>query len=219
MPTPQRFVPTTATICNMAIAHLGVGRQIVNISDNSDEAKTCNLYYDQARDQVLRDFNWPFARKWATLTLVGGTNTQRVTADWQYSYRVPTDSLRVRRIANDLRYDDNRTRVPFVLGQDATGRLIYTDLQVMTVNGFQTPQLEYTAEITDETQFDTDFVDAFSYYLAWKIAPRLTSGDQFGVGKAAYANYREQIDKARANALNEEGLDPDPDSQFIRERL
>ena len=220
MPTPQRFVPSTASICNQAIAHLGVGRQIVQISDNTDEAKACNLFYDQARDETLRAFNWPFARKWATLALVGGSTTTPVTQDYQYSYRVPTDCLRVRRIANIARQDDNRTRWPFAIGQDATGRLLYTDMPVTTGSGelLTTPQLEYTAEITDETQFDPDFVDAFSYYLAWKIAPRLTAGDQFGVGRSAYANYIDAIGRARANALNEEGLDSDPDSQFIRAR-
>jgi hypothetical protein len=45
-------------------------------------------------------FPWPFSTRYARLVLVGGTASVKVNGDWQYSYRMPADSVFARRIVN-----------------------------------------------------------------------------------------------------------------------
>ncbi len=219
---PTQFVPTTTTICNQALAHLAVGKTITAITDANDQnAKACAVFYDTTRDEVLREFNWPFARRYVTLVLVGGTTTVPVTLDYQYSYRLPADCLRARRLLPGTRLDVRQTRWSFVIGSDGTGRLLYTDFPVVAATSTtpQQPQLEYTTDITDEAQFTSEFAQAVAAKLAFYLAPSLSQGGDSGkLGARAYQLYQQIINQAQANALNEQVPDPAPESGFILTR-
>lgn len=198
---------STTQIANMALSHLGIGKEISNLdSERSNEALTCRRFYDNARDKTLEDFNWPFACKFETLALVGSDPT----TEWKYSYRYPTDCLKVRRIPSGIRNDNRQSRVPFKIVQDDAGHLIYTDM----VNA----QIEFTAVSNDPEQYPANFVLAFSYLLASLIAPRITGGDNFQVGEKADAKYKALIVFAMATNINEEQEEEVPDSEFIRAR-
>lgn len=217
---PTQFVPTTASICNAALMHLAVNKPIVTLTDQTPEARACNQFYDQTRDEIFADFNWPFARRYAALTLVGGTADVPVTLDWQYSYRLPADSLYARRLLPGTRLDVPETRIPFALGSDATGGLLFTDLAAVAATSTTPaiPQLEYTAAITAEARFPADFSQAFSLKLAFYMAPVLTGGDPNKLGARAYQLYQIAIANAQDTAKNEQQADVAPDSEFIRIR-
>ena len=219
---PTQFVPTTTAICNMALAHLAVGKTITAITDGNDQnAKACAAFYDTVRDEVLREFNWPFARRYVTLTLVGGTVDVPVTMDYQYSYRLPTDCLRPRRLLPGTRLDAPGTRWSFIVGSDATGRLLYTDFPVIDATSTtpQQPQLEYTTDITAEAQFTSEFSQAVALKLAFYLAPALSQGGDSGkLGARAFQLYTATIAQAQASALNEQVPDPAPESDFILTR-
>jgi hypothetical protein len=183
-------------ISNIAISHLGISKEIANLdTEASTEAKACRRFYDICRDTVLRDFNWPFATKSVALGLVG----EDPTTEWQYSYRYPSDCIKLRRIFSGTRTDTN-----------SSGRLIYTDEQNAVI--------EYTEKVTDPTHYPPDFILAQSYRLAFMIAPRVSKGDPFKLGPAAYQMYLKMVGEAQANSWNEEQIDKKADSEFITTR-
>lgn len=198
---------STTEIANLSLSHLGIGKEIGNLdTERSEEAAACRRFYDTARDATLRDFPWPRFTKFVTLALVE-TNP---TDEWVFSYRYPSDCLELRRVLSGIRNDSRQSRVPYKIGQDVTGHLIYTDQA--------DAQVEYTALISTVERYPSDFVLAFSFRLASLVAPRLTGGDPFKVGQRALELYMFEISKARATAVNEEQAEEDVDSEFVRVR-
>lgn len=194
-------------IYNLALSHIGTGTEVASTGERSQHALACNRFYEMTRDAVLRDFPWPFAKRIAALALVEADPNE----EWGYSYRYPTDSLKVRRILSGIRNDNRQSRVPYVIASDATGSLIYTDTSEA--------EIEYTAKITDPETFFPDFVMALSFRLASYIAPRLTGGDPFKLGERAVKFYAAEMAQAQVSAANEEQAEEDPDSELIRARL
>lgn len=194
-------------IINLALSHLGIGKEITNLeTEKSAEASAARRVYDTALDFVLREVHWPFATRIAALALV----EEEPNTEWGYSYRYPTDCIKVRRILSGLRNDTRQSKAPYRLVQDNAGKLILTDEQ--------DAQAEYTVKTDNPQMYPPDFVMAFSYYLAWLMSSRITGGDQFGLGKTALTMYMNLISTAAANAFNEEQPEEEPQSQFIRER-
>lgn len=117
---------TKTEICNLALAHLGVGKPITDLdTDDSAEAEVLRRFYDITRKQVLRDFDWSFAAAFVTLE---ETDTAPTT-EWAYAYALPDDCLKFRRLLSGLRVDTRDTKQPYrlVRGPGSTFE-IYTDL-------------------------------------------------------------------------------------------
>jgi hypothetical protein len=230
-------------ICNMALNHLSVGKRIASFTEKSAEARLCASLYDQVKDEVLRDFAWPFATKTATLALV----VQQPTFEWGYAYRVPVDCLAARRLLNGnisvtpfpntfstagpyatpaSRVLTAQTRIPYRIMSDDEGELIYCDLapvapipatsQQLAQPGL--PQLEYTFELDNPPFYPPDFSQALAFLLGAYMAGPLTGGDKFKRGEYCVKMYGWAIARAQANAGNEEQPDQLPDSEAIRER-
>lgn len=197
-----------ADICNLALSHLGVGKEIANLeTENSEEAQTCRRFYETVRDQTLRDFAWPFATRIAALALVD----EEPNDEWDYSYRFPSNALKIRRILSGIRNDSRQTRTPYKIAGDTSGSLIYTDME--------DAEIEYTIRVTNPLRYPPDFLMALSLRLASYIAPRLTGGDPFKLGNRALELYAFEIGKSEASAANEEQPDETPESEFVQERL
>lgn len=198
---------STTEIANMALAHLGVGKQISNLeTERSEEAIACRAFYDLARDVSLRAARWPFATKITALALI----EESPNDEWDYAYRYPTDCLDLRRILSGSRNDSRQSRVQYKIGQDAAGRIVWTDEEEA--------EFEYTVKTDNPAFYPPDFVLAMSYRLAMLIAPRVTAGDPFSLGEEAAKQYQKAIAQARAASLNEEQVDEDVESEFIRAR-
>ena len=194
-------------IANMALAHLGNSNVIMALDEKSNEARACLLFYEQCRDEVLTAFPWTFANQQEALGLVA----VMPTTEWAYSYRYPSDVIQLIRIlSGTLRVDTHGSRVPYKLGRDSTGMLIYTDQPNAVV--------EYTYRVTETASFTPHFVKALALRLAADIAPLVTGGDQFKLGQLALARYAEAIGAAQSNAANEEIQDLPPDDDFITVR-
>ena len=155
---------SSTDICNKAISHLGIGKEIANLeTERTAEALACRRFFSDVIEEVLRDYAWPFATKFSDLELV----EEDPTSEWSYSYRYPSDCLEFRRILSGTRSDTPDTRIPYRVGQDSQGRLIYTDQD--------SAEGEYTVRVTEAGRFTADFVSAASLLLASYIAPRLTA--------------------------------------------
>jgi hypothetical protein len=198
---------SVADICNMALAHLGSGHSFTNLeTDNSEESESLKIFYENTRDQALRDFAWPFAVRLGTLSLV----EEDPNDEWGYSYRYPVNALRLLRIPGGIRNESLDNRIPYRIAGDDSGRLIFTDRE--------DAEIEYIAQVKNPLHFTPDFVSALSYLLAAKVATKLTAGDAFKLGQKAMELYVYEIAKAKAMAVNEEAQEPQPDSEFIRIR-
>jgi hypothetical protein len=189
-------------ICNMALAGLGVSQGISAIGEAGTAGEQCDLFFDTCRKRVLRDFDWPFARRYYTLGLV----EEDPNTDWTYSYRYPSTCLSLRGIVGATRKDTSR--IPYSLGSDDSGKLIYTDEPEAVVR--------MTVDITDTELFDPLFVSAFAGLLGSKIGGPLARDPKLVA--QSYQSYLADLATARANAQNEGGQDEPPDAESIRAR-
>ena len=195
-------------IANLAISHLGTGKDIANLdTENSQEANACRRFYETALREVLRDFAWPFATKFAELALVESDPT----TEWSYSYRYPSEAVNIRRIFSNLRHDTRQSRIEFKIGHDDSGLLIYCDEP--------TPCAEYTEYVTNVEIYPRDFQMMLALLLAAYIAPRVTGGDPYQMGERALKFYNLKLDIAKNNSKNEEQALEEPKSEYERERM
>jgi hypothetical protein len=201
-------------LANLALSHLGHSTSIADLAtEQSKEARACRDFYDVARDALLRSFPWRFATTTGALALVSTFTADG--SEWGYSYRYPSDALRFWRVLNGASGLASRVRsqnadVRFRIGRDATGRLIYSDL---------TPAVgEWTIRVDDPTRYTADFDLAFSFHLAWLLAPRITTGDPGKLGQMALQNYAYAVGVAKANDANEDGPDLPADAEWITAR-
>lgn len=199
---------TRTEIANMALAHLGSSKTIQDLdTENSKEAKACRTFYETVVDEVLRNRSWPFATQFADLALV----EEDPTDEWSFSYRYPVTCLMVRRIPSGIRNDNRQSRVPYRIGSDDQGKLIYTDKPNASI--------EYTHTRGREIAlWSADMITAVSYTLAARVAPLLTGGDPFKIQDLVLALEQRAMNTAAANAFNEEQAEEIPDSEFIRAR-
>lgn len=194
-------------ICNLALSHLGVSKQISNFdSERSAEANACREFYETARDEVLQAFAWPFASKIKTLALI----EEDPNDEWGYSYQYPTDCLRASRILSGSRNDTKDSEIKFRVMGDNDSRTIFTDKE--------DADLEYTVRITNTARFDAEFVMCLSFLLAAYIAPRIAGGDPFNKGQRALQMYAMKIPSVQARNENENKKDREPESEFINAR-
>lgn len=202
---------SSTEIANLALAHLGTGKQIASLTERSAEAAACKKFFETARKATLRDFKWPIATKIAALGLVTEDgDTGHPTDEYQYSYRLPSDCLFARRILSGTRNDTTSTRIHYRLIHDAAGPLILTDKE--------DAELEYTVNHDDYEHYTPDMIMALSYRLAAYIAPLVSKGDVFKLRTEALKMYQFEISTAQAAAFNEEAAEEAPDSEFIRAR-
>ena len=169
---------STTEISNLAISHLGIGKEIANLdTEQTEEASACRRYFESAKKATLSDLDWTFATKFAVLNLIESEPND----EWNFSYRYPSDCINMRRILSGQRQDTQKTRVPYRISADSAGRIIYTDKE--------DAEIEYTKNVTDPGLFSAEFTLALSFRLASYIAPRLTGGDPFKMKQEMLAQY------------------------------
>lgn len=193
-------------IWNLSLSHLGVSVEVADVTERSKEAQACRRFYDQVIGEVLRDFPWPFATTFASLALVATAPT----AEWAYSYRQPVDCTRFIRVLPGLRVDTPSSRIPFRLGYDSTGSLVFCDLT--------SAQAEYTTNLVNESRFTPDFTQMAALLLAGYLGPRVTKGDDFKLGDRALKLYEWRKAMAWQNAAGEQARDLSDASSFLDAR-
>jgi len=195
---------STTEISNLAISHLGIGKEIANLdTEQTEEASACRRYFESAKKATLSDLDWTFATKFAVLNLIESEPNE----EWNFSYRYPSDCINMRRILSGQRQDTQKTRVPYRISADSAGRIIYTDKE--------NAEIEYTKNVTDPGLFSAEFALALSFRLASYIAPRLTGGDPFKMKQEMLAQYEIELGRAKKKNMNEETADILPESEMI----
>lgn len=140
-------------ICNLALSHLSCGA-IQSLSDGSESARLLQLHYDRCRQSVLRDFPWSFSRITNTLAL-----TTFTIPAWDYCYAYPLKCLKIIRVF-DSRYRE-KEEFEIRLSPDGTTKMIVTDVK--------DAYAEYIFDMEDTTLYDSLFIEALSYKIAFEL--------------------------------------------------
>lgn len=160
----------------MALHRIGAA-PISNLdTETTKSAIACRAFYDQARDRLLRQYDWAFAGEVQKLTSL----TDDGKTKYLYKYSLPSDPycLRVRRL-KDSTFTDQ------VYAYALMGRYIYTDLA--------SAYLDYTKRVEDPDDWDPLFTEALSWLLAAELIRPL--GNKTGVDAAVA--YEEALLRAK----------------------
>lgn len=145
-------------ICNRALQKLGAKR-ITSLTEDSVNARSCNVAYNVVRDAELRAHPWSFAVRRAELAA-------DVTAPLfgkQNAFPLPSDFLRLLPPDPELNLNN--------IDWQIEGRSILT-------NDSAPLQIRYVAKITDPNTMDPTFREALSARLAWELCEELTQSNQ-----------------------------------------
>jgi hypothetical protein len=194
-------------IYNMALGQCGVSRFINSVTDQTSEARTCNIFWENVRDQVLARIDWLFARRSAILELTTLTSNA-----WKYVYAYPSDCLAAREVVSGQDFFLKRYQhdAPFEVAENECGG------GLVVLANERDAMLTYTARITTYTLWSPAFVNCLSLLLGSKIAGPLSSNPKYAnqLGSA----YEVALQDAAASSLNEQHARPDAESELILTR-
>lgn len=176
-------------IANRALTKLGAAR-IISFGDNNEQARALQSMYEIVRDAELRAYTWNFSIKRAQLAAL----SEAPAFDWPRQFQLPSDCLRLL-WAGDFYPGPNLSDLTNGLDLDyeIEGRVIMSRLPAPL-------KIRYVAQITDPTQFDALFVEAFACKLAIELGETLTNSSTNR--QEAWQEYQQAIRKAlRADAI------------------
>ena len=197
-------VQTPAAACNIALVRMGYSKgRIGTLYEGSHAAKQFLDIYGQTRDELLRSFDWGFARRDLSLTLlksapVGGyipptmwNPAVNPPISFLFEYAYPSDCLKERIVKSPALFGPNFDPQPYlfsVANDDA-----YTPPQRVILTNVPNAIMVYTGQVTDPTTWDVGFVESFAAALARRAALALV-----GLEPAKFAASDEQISTAMA---------------------
>jgi len=199
-------------ICNSALSMVGAA-SIMSLTDNSREARVCNLQYDSNRRDELRKHYWNFALKRVSLA----PDTAAPAFDYAYQFTLPPDCLRIA-IPNDAYLDwqlegrkilTNSIKSPFSSNVVNSQGVVVTTATV-------SPQLnlKYVSDVTDATQFDPSFYNVLTISLAVDICETLTQNS--GKKRDLKQDYKDAVVEARtADAFENLPADAPDDAWWL----
>lgn len=182
------------SICNRALSFIKANNRITDITEDSEEARLCNILFDEALDTLLETHPWNFATYRSELAMLATTPT----FDYTYAFQLPTDPycLKVIKVVNGDVYviDD----------YEIEGRTLVTNEDSVYV--------KYIGRVTNYNNLSTLFRTALAYYLASELAEPLTGSTSMGNQMASKFNY--YLRKAKANDGSQGKKHGEDDSKF-----
>lgn len=173
---------TKSKLFNIALKNLRVSVSIQNSNQSDRNTNILNEYYDSAKIQVLKDFDWNFANAYRELSLTGNIP---MNPKFLYEYDYPNDCVFTRELVS-YRDDDI---VEFEVAANASGQKV--------INTNITPAvLRYTKLIDNETFFSAEFAMALCWYLAFLSAPAITGNRS--IQSDCLSVYTNMLAKAKA---------------------
>lgn len=208
-------------VANMALSRIGIGDTIESLSDNTHRARKCNQWFEQCRNEVLRDFPWGFANKASQLALVSG----QTYPGWTYVYQYPQECASVRSVADEsgMRYATSAFNWPYcwdsiptiyrfpwklALKDDGASQVILSDVPEAWVF--------FTAVVENLNVWPADAISAFAWKLASEIGGPLQANANLILNAAQV--YEGLRNRAAAASMNESRDDIEPEASSIRVR-
>jgi hypothetical protein len=160
-------------ICNLALDELGVAA-IASMTESSDAAELANRIWEYARNEVLEDADWNFAKLTAKLTQDTVYAATPTDPKWLYRYTKPSSCLKIRELVDAYTMDvghywyDWRSK-----GYAEESDYIYCNYDNSSIDLY----CKYTTIITDVTKYRPSFITALKYKLAGMMARKLIAMD------------------------------------------
>lgn len=183
-------------ICNRALQKLGAKR-ITSLTEDTANARSCNVAYESIRDAELRAHPWVFSIERAELAADSSTPA------WgrANSFQLPSDFLM---IANDYPESNDNAKDWVIEGQ-----------KILT-NDSDPLYIRYVKRVTDTAVMDALFVEALSARLALELCEEITQSNS--KKESLRADYDLAIKTARKrNAFSNVSAVP-PDDEWITVR-
>lgn len=187
-------ITTQLEIANLALSHLGM-RKISDLTGTDPSTIAVNDFFEICRDDLFREFKWPFATSLADLS----ADSSQTLAGWEYTYAYPTLSAATIWSVFDDSTADQRHEQDYEVFYDPVraSMVICSDLDDAIC--------EYTAFVDNIALWDDKFIMALSYRLSASIAHTLTGDVDKGlklmqlsnayVSEAKRIGHREQKKK------------------------
>lgn len=183
-------------VINGSLVRVGSEQRIGSIYDGSKESLASLDVYGQTRDDLLRQFDWGFAERDATLNLlkvapVGGytpplqwSNVYPILP-WIYEYEIPDDLLKVRALRSTPVFIPNYQpqAVNFRIANDNA----YTPSKKVILCNLYQAVCVYTAQVTSPLLWEATFTETLVEALGRRLAPLLANLQTEQVEAAAEA--------------------------------
>lgn len=192
-------------IANRALQLLGAGT-ILNLTDNTPEARECTRAYDYCRRAELRKHIWNFAIKRVQLA----PDADAPPFEYLYQFSLPVDFVRLP-LPRDATLDWK------IEGRKILTNAIESPAGVELASGAAALSLAYVYDVQDPTVFDPLFCESVAARMAAAMCERLTQSNS----KKADAQqaYKDAMDEAKhADALESLPADP-PDDDWWTARV
>lgn len=164
---------------NAALISIGHPRTIANIMEGSDEANAALQVYSQTRDEMLRGGDWYFAQTQVVATLLKSAPANGYPPPvqwdpatnpifpWRFEYDYPADCLKVRNMIIAppvmLNVDPQPTLWREGFDPDLGRKVVFADVQFAN--------MVYTKQVTNPTNWEADFTEAFIKTLGRALVP------------------------------------------------
>lgn len=150
-------------IWNRALARTGNARRVANEAEQSAEAKLLRTQYPITRDRLLEGYDWAFARRYGSLSLIN--DETELQDGWAFAYEWPVDALAFRGLLTPgAATNGDENDPPYEVCLRATG----TDRKIMAM--LEDVTGVWTECVTDVHRFPPTFEHALSLALQAEIA-------------------------------------------------
>ena len=156
------------------------------LTEASRERILCTTFYDSARIECLKLYDWDFARKNADLAV----DETEDSNEWEYVYEKPTDCLKFITVEPVDSVTDESNRIEY----EPMGVFIYT-------NEGDDPWCKYTYDCDDPSLFDDLFASAVAHRLAAYISMPIHRDKAFT--NYLYGQYRAMLSLGTTVDANE----------------
>lgn len=183
-------------ICNRALQKLGAAR-ITSLTENTPNARSCNVAYEVLKKAELRAHPWNFAIARAELA------ADATEPDWgrANSFTLPSDFLRLIDDYPELNLNSKDWQIE--------GKKILT-------NDSAPLYIRYIYDVTDPNEFDALFVEALASRMAMELCEEITQSNS--KIQTASQMYKDTIREARRNNAIENVAAKPPEDEWVTVR-
>lgn len=176
------IITSPEDIINLSLARIGFPMRVGSIYDGSQVAKKSLDIYSQTRDELLRSGDYYFSQRNIAMTLLKQApqygyippivwDSTYPPLPWFFEYVYPDDCIKIRSIRSRTIFPLNYDPVPrsFSIENDQS----YTPTKKVILCNVPEAILTYTAQVTDPTTWESDFIEALAATLGLRLAPVL----------------------------------------------
>ncbi|GAA0494745.1 hypothetical protein [Tatumella punctata] len=155
---------TKIEVINRALVKIGSER-LMSETDNNKASRTIEAIYDGLLDRLLRNYRWAFAIKRVQIAPL----SDHPVYGYRFAYQLPSDCLRIDAVGDNMPHHLHERIHNF------HGRPLWQREGNTVVTDIEPPMFfRYGARITDPSQWDAAFTDAFCCFLASEMAEAIT---------------------------------------------